>query len=102
MSLKKQFLKSKPVCKVTFQMPKEATADAKSVKIVGDFNAWNIKKGVPMKALKNGTFKAVVELETGKEYQYRYLINNEIWENDWEADKYVETEFGVENSVVCV
>ena len=102
MSLKKQFLKSKPVCKVTFELPKEATANAKSVKIVGEFNEWNIKKGVPMKALKNGTFKAILELESGKEYQYRYLIDNNIWVNDWEADKYVQTAYGVDNSVVCI
>jgi len=102
MSLKKQFLKSKPICKVTFELPKEAVAKAKSVKIVGEFNEWNTKQGVPMKALKNGTFKAVLNLDTGKEYQYRYLIDNNVWENDWAADKYVQSPFGVDNSVVCV
>jgi hypothetical protein len=42
----------------------------------------------------------LVELESGKEYQFRYLINGETWENDFEADAYAPTPFGVENSVV--
>ena len=96
--IKKQFLKSKPVCKATFTFPVEAAPEAKSVEVLGDFNNW--KDGVKMKKQKNGIFKAVVELETGKEYQFRYLIDGETWENDWEADKYVTTPYGTENSVV--
>ena len=96
--IKKQFLKSKPVCKATFTLPVEAAPEAKSVEILGDFNNW--KEGVKMKKQKNGIFKAIVELETGKEYQFRYLIDGETWENDWEADKYVSTPYGTENSVV--
>ena len=100
--IKKQFLKSKPVCKTTFTLPVEAAPEADTVVIVGDFNEWNLDKGVEMKKQKNGIFKAVVELESGKEYQFRYLIDGESWENDWEADKYVSTPFGVDNSVVSV
>lgn len=98
--MKKQFLKSKPIVKVTFELPKEAAENANKVLVVGDFNNWNKKKGFPLNKLKNGNFKAVIELEKGKEYQFRYLIDGESWENDWEADKYVETPYGVENSVV--
>ncbi len=98
--IKKQFLKTKPVCKATFTLPVEAAPKAKTVKVVGDFNQWNSEKAPKMKKQKNGIFKAVVELEAGKEYQFRYLIDEENWENDWEADNYVATPFGVENSVV--
>ena len=97
--IKKQFLKSKPVCKATFTFPAEAAPEAKSVALVGDFNNWNTEKAVNMKKQKD-VFKAVVELETGKEYQFRYLIDGQAWENDWEADAYVSTPFGVDNSVV--
>lgn len=99
MSLQKEFLKSKQACKVTFILPANVAKGAKAIKVLGDFNNWEKDKGIPMKA-KNGTYSAKVELETGKEYQFRYLIDNEKWENDWEADKYVPTPFGVENSVV--
>ncbi len=98
--IKKQFLKSKPVCKTTFELPVEAAPEAQIVKIVGEFNDWNVESGVKMKKQKNGIFKAVVNLESGKEYQFRYLIDGEIWTNDWKADKYVTTPYGVENSVV--
>lgn len=99
--IKKQFLKSKPVCKATFSFPVEAAPEATSVAIVGEFNDWNVEKAIPMKKQKkNGVFKAIVELESGKEYQFRYLINGETWENDFEADAYAPTPFGVENSVI--
>lgn len=100
MSVKKKFLKTKNVCKVTFTLPKEAVQNAKTVKLVGEFNNWNVNKAVTMKALKSGNFQAVVELAPGKEYEFRYLINNKEWTNDWNADKYVASPYGEENSVV--
>ena len=96
----KKFLKSKPVCKATFSLPVEAAPEAKQVAIVGDFNEWNATEAPVMKKQKNGIFKATVELEAGKEYQFRYLIDGETWENDWQADAYVPNEFGLDNSVV--
>lgn len=102
MSLKKQFLKSKSVCKVTFRVPATAAKDANSITIVGDFNNWDIY-ATPMKKLKDGSFSAVVELETGRDYQFRYLLDETSWENDWEADRYVPSPYGnAENSVVAV
>ena len=103
MSLSKKFLKSKPVCKVTFTLPGEIANGAKKVGLIGEFNDWNIKKPIAMKALKNGSFKATVDLETGKSYQFRYLVDGSTWQNDDQADAYVPT--GVsdeENSVVEV
>lgn len=102
MSIKKQYPKDKSVCKVTFSLPKKAAASAKKVHLVGEFNNWD-QKAMPMKKLKNGSFSITLELETGREYQFRYLIDGTKWENDWEANKYVPTQFGdSENSVVVV
>lgn len=98
--IKKQFLKSKPVCKATFTLPVDVAPEATSVKIVGDFNDWNTESGVEMKKQKNGVFKAMVELESGKEYQFRYLVDDQQWINDQEADNYVQSPFGTENCVV--
>jgi 1,4-alpha-glucan branching enzyme len=99
MSLKKQLLKSKPVCKVTFRIPSELGQNAESVNIVGDFNNWNESTDA-MKKLKSGEFTATLELEKGKSYQFRYLLNGNDWQNDPEADGYVTNEFGIENCVV--
>jgi predicted flap endonuclease-1-like 5' DNA nuclease len=100
--LKKQYLKSKPICKVTFSLPLEAAQDAKEVKVLGDFNNWNWEEGALMKAGKDA-YSTTVELETGRNYQFRYLIDRENWQNDYQADQYVPSEFGgIDNSVVFV
>ena len=102
MGIKKQFQKSRPVCKVTFILSKEAAESAQKVHIVGDFNGWK-KRSTPLKKLKTGTFKISIDLPLGREYQYRYLLDNKTWENDWDADKYVPSPYGdSENSVVIV
>ena len=83
-------------------MPKEAVKSAKMVHIVGDFNNWQ-KKSSPLKKLKTGTFKITLDLPRDQEYEYRYLVDNIIWENDWDADKYVPSPYyDAENSVVVV
>ncbi len=101
MPLKKQLLKNRKT-RVAFVMPAEAVQNARNVQLVGEFNSWNIY-ATPLKKQKDGSFMAVLDLDSGKEYQYRYLIDETKWENDWSADKYVPTTFGdCENSVVCV
>ncbi len=102
MSLKKQYLKTKPVCKVTFRVPKEIGKGADSVHLVGDFNKWDTQK-TPMKKLKDGSFTITLDLPIDQEYQFRYLLNQNIWENDWDADKYIPSGISSsENSVVVV
>ncbi len=102
MSLKKQFSKTKPVCKVTFNLPKEAVNGGSKVKVLGEFNDWKPENGIPMKATKGG-YSAVLELETGRDYEFRYLIDDLKWENDWAADNYVPSPYyGVDNSVVTI
>jgi 1,4-alpha-glucan branching enzyme len=61
MSLKKQYFKTKPSCKVTFTVPKQLAAFASTVHLVGDFNDWN-KSITPMKRLKDGSFTATLFL----------------------------------------
>lgn len=99
--LKKQYLKNKPACKVTFTLPKEAAAGASEVKVLGDFNDWSWENGAPMKAVKN-EYTATLELETGRSYQFRYTMDHGRWENDYQADGYVPNEFGGDNSVLTL
>ncbi len=102
MSVKKRYLKSKPVGKVTFKLSREATRSAKVVHIVGEFNGWD-PEATPMTRLKNGDYSVTLDLETGREYHYRFLIDGQAWENDWEAERYAPSPYGgVENSVVEV
>ena len=98
----KKYLKTKPVCKVTFAVFPEEHKGAEDISVVGEFNEWN-EKATPMKKTKAGKFSATVDLETGKEYEFRYLVDGEIWENDWKADAYVPNNLTFEeNSVVAV
>ena len=102
MSVKKQFLKTKPVCKVTFSLSKEETGDVNDIKILGAFNDWDVAKGVQMKKFKNGNFKATVDLELEKEYEFKYLINGETWKNDETADKFVSNGISWDGNSVLV
>ncbi len=99
--IRKEYTKSRNLCKVTFILPGEAALKAKQVAIVGDFNNWN-NTTTSLSKLGNGDFSVTLELEAGKEYRFRYLIDNHRWENDWCADKYLAGPYGVEDSVVCV
>jgi len=96
MAIKKQYLKSKPICKVTFTVPAE---DAKEVAVVGDFNNWNAKNS-NLKKLKNGTFKGVLDLEKNNTYEFRYLVDGN-YINDEQADSYKWNDFAnTENGVL--
>ena len=102
MAIKKQYLKSKPICKVTFKIPPEVGNVAQTAKIVGEFNDWSYTAN-PMKRLKSGAFTTTLDLEKGKAYQFRYLLGKNQWENEIEADKLVPSPYGdSENSVIIV
>lgn len=96
MAITKQYLKTKPVCKVTFSV---AAADADEVKVVGTFNNWDTNVG-SLKKLKNGTFKGTVDLETGNSYEFKYIIDG-VYVNDADADDYLWNDFASsENGVL--
>lgn len=99
--IKKQYLKSRPVCNVTFRLPKEAALDAQKVTIVGEFNNWD-RDATPMKRLKNGDWTVTIYLESSRDYRYRYLIDGNRWENDWFADRYEPNPYGCDDSIVSV
>ncbi|MBD3221875.1 glycoside hydrolase [bacterium] len=102
MSLNKKYLKSRPVSKVTFRVPAEVGVDVAEAFLVGEFNAWD-PTATRMQKLKSGEFKIILDLEVGREYQYRYLLDGEVWTNDEAADRYVPAGLpGTENSVVVV
>ncbi len=99
--LKKQYIKSRNVYKVTFRLAKHEQPDYKitSVYLVADFNDWSFT-ATPMDRLKNGDYKVIIELEPGKKYEFRYLLNGEKWYNEWEADEYIMGDFGKDNCVI--
>ena len=101
MSIKKQLLKSKPVCKVSFKVSKELANGATKVNLTGDFNNWN-ETSDDLNALKDGSFSLTLDLEKGRSYQFRYLLDGMTWINDEAADGYQNNGFGSLNSVVIL
>ncbi len=98
MAIKKQYLKNKAVCKVTFTV---LATVAKRVAVVGDFNNWNPKDS-SLKRLKNGTFRGSFELPKEKTYEFRYLVDD-TYINDMEADGFRWNDYaGAENTILKV
>jgi 1,4-alpha-glucan branching enzyme len=95
---KKRYLKNGKV-KVEFTVPDAIAAEAETVFLVGDFNDWS-ETETPMTKFKNGKFKTTLDLEAGKQYQFRYLVDGNQWHNDWDADRYMANPFSGDNSVV--
>ncbi len=102
MAIKKQYLKSRPVCKVTFKIPAEVGNAAETANIVGEFNDWSFTAH-PMKRLKSGALTATLDMEKGRAYQFSNILEKNHWENESEADKLVPSPYGdSENSVIIV
>ncbi len=96
MGIKKQYLKNKSICKVTFSIEAK---EANSVAVIGDFNGWD-SNATPLKKLKNGTFKGTADLEKDQSYEFRYAVD-EDYVNDEEADAFIWNDFAAgENGVL--
>ena len=100
MSLKKTFSADGKKCTVVFTVNPNAAAGASKIFLVGEFNSWN-ETATPMKKGPDGSFSVKKQLDTNKEYQFRYCLDGTTWINDWKADKYVRSELANDdNSVV--
>lgn len=99
--LEKKYLKQGSVCSVRFVLPKDAAPDAGSVCILGEFNNWSVNTH-PLVRMDDGDFVITLELEAGRPYRFRYVIDGWKFENDWFADRYEPNPYGGEDSVVDV
>ncbi|MAF17243.1 MAG: glycoside hydrolase [Marinomonas sp.] len=88
--IEKNYLKTKPECKVKFALPIEQIEGAKKVFLVGDFNNWD-ESATPMRKQKSGVFSSTINLEKDKQYQFRYLVDGTTWLNDESADAYAQS-----------
>lgn len=84
--------------KVTFELPPSVGAK-EEVAVYGDFTDWN---PAPLQQRKDGRYSATFTLPRGQSFRYRFLIDGERWENDWQADEYLPNDFGTEDSVIHV
>ena len=83
---------------VTFELPANLWADR--VSLVGEFNSWD-PEATPMTQDRfDGHWRASVDLEPDRRYRFRYLVDDEAWLYDPEADDHVETLTGSFDPVV--
>jgi 1,4-alpha-glucan branching enzyme len=92
MCILKKFIPNKGICRVTFTLPESVATNSEKVALVGDFNDWDTNKHL-MKKIKDGRFICIVNLPMWKKYQFRYLLDDTRWENDWDKDGLAETPF---------
>ncbi len=102
MALEKQFLKSRPICKVRFTIPAEELYGASEASVVGEFNDWNTEAAF-MKPQKDGSLSVMLEIPAGREYRFRYFVDNQRWMNEAQADGYEYCPFaGTDNSLLNI
>lgn len=82
---------------VRFSLPD--SVHATTIAVVGDFNDWSPDRHV-MEHRVEGGFALAVELEVGRAYHYRYLLDGQRWENDYNADYFAANPHGGDDSVI--
>ena len=97
--LRKSYSKTGQSCRVTFELPKETGATF--AVICGEFNNWDPNCN-PLKPRKDGRLSTTISIKAGRSYRFKYLVDNQRWENDSAADNYVANEFGSDDSVLFV
>jgi len=89
--------------KIAFTLPAEALEGASEAILLGDFNNWNPENAPKLEKQPDGSFKVFAHLEEGHTYHYRFLLDNERWVNDYNAQSYVAIPgLYVDNCVITV
>jgi 1,4-alpha-glucan branching enzyme len=97
--LQKVYSKTGRACRVTFILPPDANAD--TAFLCGEFNDWN-QTSHPLTPRKDGSLARMIWLESGRQYRFRYWVNDSRWENDWAADAYMPNPFGGDDSIASL
>lgn len=84
---------------VIFAMP--AIEDCNCLYLVGTFNGWS-ESVYRMQGAEDGTWSLALELEPGREYQYRYRTDKGVWYTDSVSHGYARNPDGSKISIVRV
>jgi hypothetical protein len=77
---------------VTFEIPGMIWAER--INLVGDFNDWD-PQSLPFRQNRQGVWQVELELEAGRKYSFRYLLDGQHWRDGYEPNPY-----GGYNSIV--
>jgi 1,4-alpha-glucan branching enzyme len=81
--------------KVSFEL---AQPGAQSVSLAGNFNGWSEK--LPLQRGEDGVWRTTIDLDAGKVYEFRYVVNENEWVNDPQAEGYITNAYGSANCLV--
>lgn len=95
--VQKTYYKTKDYCKVKFTM---SVDDAETIEISGLNSDW--QNTIIMSKKKDGSFSCDINLPKDTSHEFKYLVNNNIWLNEPEADGENQNIFGGSNSVINV
>jgi 1,4-alpha-glucan branching enzyme len=82
---------------VTFEIPGSVWAD--QIHLVGDFNGWD-RKSLPFRLTRQDNWQVELELEQGRKYHFRYLVDGADWRSDRHADGHAPGSDGMSDAVV--
>jgi len=83
---------------VTFRVSRDIWADR--ITVVGDFNDWNETSHPLERTSRDPDWHITLELDAGRQYEFRYLLDGKEWTNDDHADDYIVNPYAGVNSVV--
>jgi 1,4-alpha-glucan branching enzyme len=84
-------------CRVTFKLPVETNSE--TARLFGEFNKW---VGQNMTKQKKGGFSLSITLLAGNKYRFRYLLDDNRWANDTQADGYIPNPYDSEDSILDI
>ena len=84
--------------RVTFLLPSNLWADR--VNLVGEFNDWDTMATPMSRNRSDANWRVTLELEGGRRYKFRYLVDGREWLNDWHADDHADNPYGSYDSVL--
>ena len=103
MIIKKQYLKSKPEVKITFEIAAQSAQDADNIVLLSEHNDW---QAIEFKKLKNGKFKLAFNVSTERQdsFQYTFQADNQVAITPIGADSYVDNGMndGGQNAVLKI
>jgi 1,4-alpha-glucan branching enzyme len=97
--IRKSRTDSEDTVRVTFEIPGSVWAER--INLVGDFNGWD-RDSLPFVLDREGNWVVELDLQRGRQYRFRYLVNGDYWGYDWHADKHTPRPDGQSDSILIL
>jgi 1,4-alpha-glucan branching enzyme len=96
--IRKETIQTQGLVRVTFGLSPALWAER--INVVGDFNDWDTRATPMSQSHSDPAWRVAVDLQAGRRYRFRYLVDGKEWLNDWHADDHEEHPCGACDSVI--